>query len=59
MKTYVLISGVIFALLTLVHLWRIVLEPNLATEPWFIATTLAAAALAVAAWRVSRRTSPS
>jgi hypothetical protein len=55
MKTYVIVAGVIFGLLAAVHLWRIVEEPHLARDPWFIFVTLLAAALAVAAWRVTRR----
>jgi H+/Cl- antiporter ClcA len=57
LKTYVLIAGVTFGLLTLAHIWRIIVEPNLATDPWFILITLASAGLCVGAWWVARRTS--
>ena len=48
-------AGAVFGLLTLVHIWRIIVEPHLATDPWFILITLASAALCFAAWRVARR----
>ena len=51
-------TGVIFGLLTLTHLWRMVEEPGLATDPWFILVTVAAAALCIVAWRVARRSAP-
>ncbi len=55
MKTYVVTTGAIFALLTAVHVWRITQETHLATEPSFLLTTLASAALCVWAWLVVRR----
>ena len=55
MRTYVIVAGAVFGLLTVVHIWRIAVEPHLVTEPWFILTTLASAALCVGAWRVARR----
>jgi hypothetical protein len=58
-KAYVIATGVVFGLLTLAHIWRIFQEPHLATDPWFILITLAAAALSLAAWRVVRRSTPS
>jgi hypothetical protein len=54
-KTYVIATGVVFALLTLAHVWRVFEEPHLASDPWFVLTTIVSAALAVAAWRVARR----
>ena len=37
MKAYLVTTGTLFALLALVHLWRIIAEwPRLATDPWFI-----------------------
>ena len=54
-RSYVVVAGLVFGLLTLAHVWRIVEEPHLAKEPWFIAITVAAAALSVGAWRVARR----
>ena len=55
MKTYVMTTGAIFGLLTVAHLWRIVEErPLLATDPWYVLITLAAAALCLWAWRLLR-----
>ena len=60
MKGYILTSGVLFALLALSHLARIVLESSmLAQRPEFVAITLAAAAMAVWAYRAYRRIEPS
>ncbi len=55
MKTYVVATGVVFGPLTLVHLWRIIEEPDLASDPWFILVTTVAAGLSVTAWCVARR----
>lgn len=55
MKTYVVTTGAVFGLLTAVHLWRMIEETHLATDPGFILVTVASAALCVWAWRVVRR----
>jgi hypothetical protein len=48
-------TGSIFALLTVAHIWRFIEEGRqLATNPWWILITLAAATLAVWAWRLLR-----
>jgi hypothetical protein len=55
MKAYLITTGSVFGLLTLAHVWRIVEQgPQLARNPWWILITLAAAALAVWAWRLLR-----
>jgi hypothetical protein len=54
MKAYLTTTGILFALLALVHVWRIIQEPHLGTEPWYILITVAAAALSVWAWRLVR-----
>jgi hypothetical protein len=55
MKTYLISTGGLFGLITLVHLWRIVAEwPHLATDPWYLLLTAAAAALCLWAWRLLR-----
>ena len=59
MKSYVIIAGVIFGLLAVVHLWRIIEEPHLAKDPLFILITVAAAALSLGAWLLVRRSTPS
>ena len=51
MKTYVMTTGTVFGLLTLVHIWRGVEEgPQLAKDPWFVLITVAAATLCLWAW---------
>jgi hypothetical protein len=55
MKAYVVTTGVVFGLLTLAHVWRIAAEgPHVLTNPWWVGITIAAAALAVWAWRLLR-----
>jgi hypothetical protein len=58
MKAYVITTGAIFGLLTLLHIWRAIVERPMATEPWFILLTIASAALCVWAirliWRLPR-----
>jgi len=60
MKAYLIITGTLFALLALVHLWRTIVEwSRLATDPWFIfegpGIGLIALALCLWAWRLLRR----
>jgi hypothetical protein len=46
MKAYLITTGVVFGLLTLMHVVRVIAEgPRLATEPVFVIFTGAAAAL--------------
>ena len=52
MKAYVIITGAVFGLLTLVHIWRAIVEHSVLTEPWWILITLVAAALCVWAVRL-------
>ena len=53
MKTYVATTGVMFALLVVVHVWRAIEEgPHLAKDPAYIVITALAAAMAFWAWRV-------
>ncbi len=60
MKAYVITTGAVFGLLTLAHIWRLFAEgPRLATNPWFVLLTVAAAALCVWAWRMLRLSSRS
>ena len=54
MKTYVMTTGTLFALLTLVHIWRVFEEPHLAKDPWYWLITAVAGAMGVWAWRVVR-----
>lgn len=58
MKAYIIITGVIFGLITVAHIMRFVMEGSrLATEPVFILLTLLSAALCVWAWQLLRRLS--
>ena len=52
MKTYVMTTGAIFGLLVLIHIWRMVVETHLATEPGYIVVTLLAALLSLWAARL-------
>ena len=59
MKTYVVITGAIFGLLTLAHLWRMVEEgSHLATDPLFVLVTLASGALCLWACRIYATQAP-
>jgi hypothetical protein len=55
MRTYVMTTGALFGLVTLAHVWRVLVEgPGLATDPWYILLTVAAAGLCLWAWRLIR-----
>ncbi|MDQ6652788.1 MAG: hypothetical protein M3Y84_08580 [Acidobacteriota bacterium] len=55
MKAYVMTTGAVFGLLTLVHLLRILAEGlHLATDPLYVLITIAAASLSFWAWRLLR-----
>ena len=55
MRTYVITTGAIFALLVVAHIWRIYVERSAAMEPFFILSTLLAVTFTVWAWRLARR----
>jgi len=58
MKAYLITTGVVFGLITVLHLWRMIAEwPKMATDPVYIALTLLAAALSFWAWRLLRLSS--
>ena len=57
MKVYVITTGVIFALITIAHLARMVVEPRTLTEPVYLFLTLLSAALAIWAVTLLRRLS--
>jgi hypothetical protein len=52
MKTYVTTTGVIFGLIGVAHIWRMAVEPHLATDPAYLALTGVAALLALWAGRI-------
>jgi hypothetical protein len=58
-KAYLVTAGVVFGLLTLAHVWRIIVEGPHVANPWFILITLVAAALSLWAWLVLWRSSRS
>jgi hypothetical protein len=57
MMAYVITTGAIFGLLTVLHIWRAIEEnPLLAKNPWYILITSATTALCVwAVWLVRRK----
>jgi hypothetical protein len=55
MKAYVVTTGVIFAILVVVHFWRIGVEPHLARDPAYWLITAAAGAMSIWAWLALRR----
>jgi hypothetical protein len=55
MKAYVITTGTIFVLITVAHVWRMVVEPSVATEPAYLALTVVAAGLGLWAWQLLRR----
>lgn len=52
MRAYVMITGVIFGLLVVAHVWRMFVEGHLATQPEYIVVTLVAALLSLWAARL-------
>jgi uncharacterized membrane protein len=55
MRAYVMTTGGLFGLIAAAHVWRVFEEgPRLATDPWYLLTSLAAVALCVWAWRLLR-----
>jgi len=56
MKAYLVTTGTVFGLIVVAHICRVFAEgPHLATDPFFLLMTLAAAALCFWAWRLFRR----
>jgi len=56
MKAYIMTTGILFGLLTIAHIWRIIVEkPGPGASPWYILMTVVTAALCVWAWRLLRR----
>ncbi len=43
LKAYLIITGAAFGLVTIAHVWRLTLEPRLATDPWYISITVVTA----------------
>jgi hypothetical protein len=56
MKAYVITTGSVFGLITLAHILRVIAEgPRLASEPWYILLTAAAAGLCMWAFTLVLR----
>ena len=56
MKSYLLTTGVIFALIVVAHVLRIMAEgPKLLLQPVFALTSILSVGLALWAWRLFRR----
>ena len=54
MRIYVATTGTLFGLITIAHVLRMSAERHLATDPWYLLLTAAAAALCLWAVRVLR-----
>lgn len=55
MRAYLVTTGLLFAFLVVLHVWRSWLEgPGIWREPTFVLFTVAPAALSVWAWRLYR-----
>jgi len=55
MKLYLIITGIIFALITIAHIVRMAVEPHVLTEPVYLLLTVLSAALAIWAVLLLRR----
>lgn len=54
MKAFLVTTGVLFGALTVVHVWRAIVERSVLHEPFFIAVTVAGAILCVWAFGLLR-----
>ena len=55
MKAFLWTTGIVFALITVAHIWRVFAESTaLARDPWFIVISLVAAGLSVWSFRLLR-----
>ena len=50
MKAFLITAAIVFDLVVLAHIARIVVEPSVARDPWFLGITLVAAVLSGWAW---------
>jgi len=57
MKAYIVTTGTLFGLIVVAHALRVVAEPHLAADPWYILLTAAAAGISIWAWRLVRQMS--
>jgi len=54
MRAYVMTTGILFGLLTLIHVWRYIQEGSQIVEPFFVGITVLAAGLCLWAVRLLR-----
>ena len=55
MKAFLWTTGIVFALITVAHIWRVFAESAaLARDPWFILISLVAAGLSIWSFRLLR-----
>lgn len=54
MRAYVVTTAALFSLLTLLHVWRLFLEPHHATSAFHLGIIAIGAALAFWGWRLLR-----
>ena len=61
MKAYLITTGVIFGLLTIIHVWRMFSETGFHgdRDPWFVGITLLSAGFCIWAFQLLRKTSRS
>jgi hypothetical protein len=52
MKAYLLTTGSLFALMTIVHVWRMIVETGFTREPWVLGVAIVSAALCAWAGRL-------
>lgn len=53
MKAYLVTTGSLFGLITIVHIWRMMVESGVATrDPWVVGMTVLSAALCAWAGRL-------
>jgi hypothetical protein len=58
MKAYLITTGVVFGLITVAHVWRVLVEGSrLATDPIFLLLTVASAGLCLWACRLLKLSS--
>jgi hypothetical protein len=52
MRPFLITVGTVFGLIVLAHIARIMAEPAMARNPWFLLVTIVAAGLSAWAWRL-------
>jgi hypothetical protein len=52
MRAYLITTAWLFGLLVAIHVWRVLEEPHLAADPWYVLVTAASAAFCVWACRL-------